>query len=156
MLPGESAPDFQDQYDRLLEKTTADVGRGIIEGNMLAYGGPASARMADLVVASFKNVPPGTVKGVREFIRTLPNVGLAFQMADNLVPQDKIGVVLATAKWRNQEATAEQIKTLAKYRKDMRAKFPDYPAFAAWVKKQYTKGDVSRLLDEVFGRKRRA
>jgi hypothetical protein len=97
-----------------------------------------------------------TVKGVREFIRTLPNVGLAFQMADNLVPQDKIGVVLATAKWRNQEATAEQIKTLAKYRKDMRAKFPDYPAFAAWVKKQYTKGDVSRLLDEVFGRKRRA
>jgi hypothetical protein len=65
MLPGESAPDFQAQYDRLLEKTTADVGRGIIEGNMLAYGGPASARMADLVVASFKNVPPGTMKGVR-------------------------------------------------------------------------------------------
>ncbi|MFS8063434.1 MAG: hypothetical protein ACMG5Z_02490, partial [Luteimonas sp.] len=26
MLPGESAPDFQDQYDRLLEKTTQDVG----------------------------------------------------------------------------------------------------------------------------------
>jgi len=65
MLPGESAPDFQAQYDRLLEKTTADVGRGIIEGNMLAYGGPASAKMADLVVASFKSVPPGTMKGVR-------------------------------------------------------------------------------------------
>ena len=65
LLPGESAPDFQDQYDRLLEKTTQDVGRGIIEGNMLAYGGPASAKVADMIVASFKDVPPGTMKGVR-------------------------------------------------------------------------------------------
>ena len=65
LLPGESAPDFQDQYDRLLEKTTQDVGRGIVEGNMLAYGGPASAKVADMIVASFKNVPPGTMKGVR-------------------------------------------------------------------------------------------
>ena len=65
LLPGESAPDFQDQYDRLLEKTTQDVGRGIIEGNMLAYGGPASAKVADMIVASFQSVPPGTMKGVR-------------------------------------------------------------------------------------------
>jgi hypothetical protein len=65
LLPGESAPDFQDQYDRLLEKTTQDVGRGIVEGNMLAYGGPASAKVADMIVASFKDVPPGTMKGVR-------------------------------------------------------------------------------------------
>ena len=65
LLPGESAPDFQDQYDRLLEKTTQDVGRGIVEGNMLAYGGPASAKVADMIVASFKGVPPDTMKGVR-------------------------------------------------------------------------------------------
>ena len=64
-LPGESTSDFQDQYDRLLEKTTQDVGRGIVEGNMLAYGGPASAKVADMIVASFKNVPAGTMKGVR-------------------------------------------------------------------------------------------
>lgn len=64
-LPGESAPDFQDQYDRLLEKAQMDVGRGIITGNMLAYASPASARMADLVVASFEGVPADSMQGVR-------------------------------------------------------------------------------------------
>ena len=65
LLPGESAPDFQDQYDRMLEKAQADVGRGIIAGNMLAYASPASAKMADIVVASFEGVPPDSMKGVR-------------------------------------------------------------------------------------------
>ncbi|TAK37915.1 MAG: hypothetical protein EPO30_08405 [Lysobacteraceae bacterium] len=65
LLPGESAPDFQDQYDRMLEKAQSDVGRGIISGNMLAYASPASAKMADIVVASFASVPPGSMKGVR-------------------------------------------------------------------------------------------
>lgn len=65
MLPAESTPGFQDQYARLMEKAQADVSRGIVAGNLLAYGGPASAKMADLVVASFKDVPPGTMKGVK-------------------------------------------------------------------------------------------
>jgi hypothetical protein len=65
MLPGESTADFQDQYDRLLDKAQTDVSRGIIAGNMLAYGSPASAKMADLVIAAFKDVPPGTMKGVK-------------------------------------------------------------------------------------------
>ena len=65
LLPGESAPDFQAQYDRMLEKAHNDVGRGIIAGNMLAYASPASARMADIVIASFENVEPDTMKGVR-------------------------------------------------------------------------------------------
>ena len=65
LLPGESAPDFQDQYDRMLEKAQSDVGRGIISGNMLAYASPASAKMADIVVASFEGVPPASMKGVR-------------------------------------------------------------------------------------------
>ena len=65
LLPGEGAADFQDQYDRMLEKARADVGRGIISGNMLAYASPASAKMADLVVASFDGVPADSMKGVR-------------------------------------------------------------------------------------------
>jgi hypothetical protein len=65
MLPGESTPDFADQYERLAEKAKADVSRGIIEGNLLAYGSPASAKMADMVVASFEGVPPNTMKGVK-------------------------------------------------------------------------------------------
>ena len=50
MVPAESTPDFADQYDRLLEKAQTDVARGIIAVNMLAYGGHASAKVADLVV----------------------------------------------------------------------------------------------------------
>ena len=65
LLPGESAADFQDQYDRLLEKAQSDVARGIIAGNLLAYASPASAKMADLVVAAFAGVPAASMKGVR-------------------------------------------------------------------------------------------
>jgi hypothetical protein len=65
LLPGESAPDFQDQYDRMLEKAQSDVARGIITGNMLAYASPASSKMADLVIAAFNGVPADSMKGVR-------------------------------------------------------------------------------------------
>jgi hypothetical protein len=65
LLPPESASDFQDQYDRLLEKAKSDVARGIIAGNLLAYGGPSSGKTADLVVEAFKPVQPGTMKGVK-------------------------------------------------------------------------------------------
>lgn len=65
LLPGESAPDFQDQYDRMLEKAQGDVARGIIAGNMLAYASPASAKMGDLVIAAFNGVPADSMKGVR-------------------------------------------------------------------------------------------
>src|SRR5690606_35223536 len=37
LLPGTSAPDFQEQYNRLVEKAQSDVARGIISGNLLAY-----------------------------------------------------------------------------------------------------------------------
>lgn len=65
LLPGESAPDFQDQYDRMLDKAKSDVARGIITGNMLAYASPASAKMADMVIAAFDGVPAESMKGVR-------------------------------------------------------------------------------------------
>jgi hypothetical protein len=64
-LPPESVPDFADQYERLLEKAKTDVARGIIAGNLLAYGGPSSSKMADVVVESFKDVEPNSMKGVR-------------------------------------------------------------------------------------------
>lgn len=65
LLPGESAPDFQDQYDRMLDKAKSDVARGIITGNMLAYASPASAKMGDMVIAAFDGVPAESMKGVR-------------------------------------------------------------------------------------------
>ncbi|MFT3898241.1 MAG: hypothetical protein QM719_11215 [Thermomonas sp.] len=65
LLPAESAADFQDQYDSLLDKAKSDVARGIIAGNMLAYGGPSSGKTADMIVAAFEKVQPGTMKGVK-------------------------------------------------------------------------------------------
>lgn len=66
-LPAESSPDFQGFYDRQVEKAKLDIARGITEGNLLAYGSPASAKMADLIVEAFpaptKDTPP--MKGVK-------------------------------------------------------------------------------------------
>ncbi|MFP7721943.1 hypothetical protein [Lysobacter sp. A3-1-A15] len=64
-LPAEDAEGFQGFYDRQLEKAQGDVARGVTEGNMLAYGSPASGRMADLIVSAFEGVAPDTLKGVK-------------------------------------------------------------------------------------------
>jgi hypothetical protein len=64
-LPGESTPDFQSQYDRLAEKVKEDIGRGVVSGTMLAFGSPASAKLADMIVAAFKDLQPGSLKGVK-------------------------------------------------------------------------------------------
>lgn len=64
-LPAETKPGFQDEYDRLLEKATADASRGITAGNMLAFASPSSGKMADLVVAAFAKAQPGSMKGVK-------------------------------------------------------------------------------------------
>lgn len=64
-LPAESTPGFGGEYERLLEKAEVDIARGILAGNMLAFGSPASSRMADLIIASFAEVDPGSMEGVR-------------------------------------------------------------------------------------------
>ncbi len=67
LLPAESAPEFQGQYDRLLDKAKGDVSRGILGGNLLAYAAasPSSTKIADLVVAAFADVKPDKLKGVK-------------------------------------------------------------------------------------------
>ncbi len=65
-LPVVDNPDeAQGYYDRLAEKTQSDVSRGIIAGNMLAYASPESAKMADMVVYAFQDVPPDSMKDVK-------------------------------------------------------------------------------------------
>lgn len=64
-LPAESTPGFDGEYGRLLEKAQVDIARGILSGNMLAFGSPASSKMADLIIASFAEVDPGSMEGVR-------------------------------------------------------------------------------------------
>jgi len=64
-LPAPEAPTFQGDYDRMLEKAQADMSRGVLEGNLVAFGSPNSAKSADLAVASFEKVDPNTMKGVK-------------------------------------------------------------------------------------------
>ena len=64
-LPAETTADFQGFYDRQLEKAEADMMRGGVEGTLLAFGGPNSARSADLAAAAFSKATPGTMKGVK-------------------------------------------------------------------------------------------
>ena len=64
-LPGESSADFAGEYDRLLERVQGDLSRGIVEGNMLMFGSPSSAKMADLIVTGFREAKPGTMKNVK-------------------------------------------------------------------------------------------
>ena len=64
-LPTESTPGFDGEFDRLLEKAEVDIARGILSGNMLAFGSPASSKMADLIIAAFADVDPGAMEGVR-------------------------------------------------------------------------------------------
>jgi hypothetical protein len=65
-IAGESAPDFQGEYDRQLEKLDGDLGRGVTGDNVvLAFASPASAKMADMVVDAFSRVDPGSWKGAK-------------------------------------------------------------------------------------------
>jgi hypothetical protein len=65
VLPAEGSADFQGYYDRQLEKAQLDIQRGILEGNLLAFGSPTSAKTADLTVAAFSKAQPGSMKGVK-------------------------------------------------------------------------------------------
>lgn len=64
-LPAADAADFDEQYTRQLDNVAGSVARGVLPGNMLAFGSPASSRMADLIVEAFQHVQAGSMKDVR-------------------------------------------------------------------------------------------
>jgi hypothetical protein len=66
-LPAAGSPGYEGAVERLGDQMTTDLMRGIVEGNLIAYGSPESAKMADLVVKSFTEaeVAPDAMKGVR-------------------------------------------------------------------------------------------
>ena len=64
-LPAEDSPDFEGSYERLQGEVDVAMQRGILEGNLVAFGSPASAKMADIIVFAFATVDPGSMKGVK-------------------------------------------------------------------------------------------
>jgi len=62
-VPTPGAADNQSQFDRQLENVTTVVSRTVLPGNMLVFGSPDSAKMADLVIAAFSGAKPDALKG---------------------------------------------------------------------------------------------
>lgn len=63
-LPGSESPGFEGARARLQEEVEVAMQRGIVEGNLIAFGSPESAMMADIVVSAFAKVDTGSMKGV--------------------------------------------------------------------------------------------
>ncbi len=59
--PGDSQN--RSQYDRQLENVTSVLSRTVLPGNMLVFGSPDSAKMADLVISSFSGGKADALKG---------------------------------------------------------------------------------------------
>ncbi len=74
-LPPEDTEGFGGLYQRLLEKVEQDLGRGIIEGNMLVFASPAQEKTAEMIETAFKQVPAGTMKGVKVLYVGSPILG---------------------------------------------------------------------------------
>lgn len=64
-LPAEDSADFEGSYERLQGEVSVAMQRGILEGNLVAFGSPASAKMADIIVLAFATVDAGSMKGVK-------------------------------------------------------------------------------------------
>ena len=59
-------------YGRQLDNVTSVVARTVLPGNQLAFGSPDSAKMADLIVAAFKDAKPDALKGSQVLFVGLP------------------------------------------------------------------------------------
>jgi len=64
-LPAATVADFQDQFDRQADQVAGVVAQGVLPGNMLAFGGPEYAKMADLIIEAFTGASEGSMKDVR-------------------------------------------------------------------------------------------
>jgi hypothetical protein len=64
MVPAGDDDASKDSSDRQLSNVQDDVARGVLPGNLLAFGGPNSGKTADFVIAAFKDAKPGSFKGV--------------------------------------------------------------------------------------------
>lgn len=62
-VPTPGDPENRSQFDRQLENVTAVVTRTVLPGNMLVFGSPDSAKMADLITGAFTGAKPDALKG---------------------------------------------------------------------------------------------
>jgi hypothetical protein len=63
-VPGGDGADQDSARKDQVDNVSTTVARGVLPGNMMAFGGPDSKRTADLVVEAFKAAGDGTLKGI--------------------------------------------------------------------------------------------
>ena len=63
-VPAGDGADADSARKDQLDNVSTTVQRGVLPGNMMAFGGPDSKHTADLLVAAFKNAGDGSLKGV--------------------------------------------------------------------------------------------
>lgn len=63
-VPSGKYPDNQEAISRVQDSLNGTVAATVLPGNMVAVGGPDSATTAQVMEAAFKNVSPGSFKGV--------------------------------------------------------------------------------------------
>jgi len=64
-VPGGDSQDAQNLRQQQLNNVTDNViSRGVLPGNLMAFGGPESKATADLIVDAFKGAADGSFKGV--------------------------------------------------------------------------------------------
>jgi len=64
-LGPQSDAEFEEKFERQIGNVKAALARGIAADNMLAFGSPASARMAELIENAFSEIDENSMKGVR-------------------------------------------------------------------------------------------
>lgn len=63
-IPAGDAMEVQTARARQQEEVSNAVARGVLPGNMLAFGGPDSKTTADVIVAAFENAQAGSFQKV--------------------------------------------------------------------------------------------
>lgn len=64
-VPSGDEEDIQSARENQLDNVRTVVARGVLPGNMMAFGGPDSKATADLVLNAFQNAKAGSMKSVR-------------------------------------------------------------------------------------------
>jgi hypothetical protein len=62
-VPGGDSQDAQNARQNQLNNVSDVVARGVLPGNMMAFGGPDSKATADMMIEAFKSANSGAFKG---------------------------------------------------------------------------------------------
>jgi len=91
-----------------------------------------------------------SISGNTQDIRSFSSLESAVNWSEReCIPEDAFDLMRAEAKWKQGRPTDKQINHLFQLKKDLRQKFAnDINLFTAWAKQNYTKGQLSQLIQE--------